>query len=101
MCTGESGGTSDHILVEARLKVSGGWKSARKMEGVRNVLMVSELNKSVKERSYQESMRVKYEVWIGGNVKSVEKEGKKFTDIVNECTNDVCMWHETCGWAEK
>ena len=35
------------------------------MEGVRNVLKVSELNNSVKERAYQESLHGKYEVWGG------------------------------------
>ena len=33
-----------------------------RMEGVRNVLKVSELNHSVKEMAYQESLCVKYEV---------------------------------------
>ena len=65
---------SDHFLVEARLKLLGGWRSAGRMEGVRNVLKVSELNHSVKERAYQESLRVKYEVWRAGEVESVEKE---------------------------
>ena len=41
---------------------------------MRNVLKVSELNNSVKERAYQESLRLKYEVWRGGEVDSVEKE---------------------------
>ena len=48
---GEGRGMSDHFLVEARLKlvgVIGG--SAGRMEGVRNVLKVSELNNRVKER---------------------------------------------------
>ena len=53
---GEGGGMSDHILVEAWLKLVDGWRSARRMEGVRNVLKVSELNNRVKERAYQESM---------------------------------------------
>ena len=38
---------------------------------VRNVLKVSELNKSVKERTYQESLRGNYEVRRGGDVVSV------------------------------
>ena len=46
---------SDHFLVEARLKLVGGWRSAGRMERVRNVLKVSELKNRVKERSYQES----------------------------------------------
>ena len=45
---GEGGGLSDHFLVEARLKLVGGWRSAGRMEGVRNVLKVSELNNRVK-----------------------------------------------------
>ena len=43
------------------------------MESVRNVLKVSELNHSVKEMSYQESLRVKYEMCRGGEVESVGK----------------------------
>ena len=39
---GEGGEMSDHFLVEARLKLVGGWRSAGRMEGVRNVLKVSE-----------------------------------------------------------
>ena len=74
MWRGEGGGLSDHFLVEARLKLLGGWRSAGRMEGVRNVLKVSELNHSVKERACQESLRGKYEVWKGGEVESVEKE---------------------------
>ena len=42
----------DHFLVEAQLKLVYGWRSARKMEGVKNVLKVSELNNSMKERAY-------------------------------------------------
>ena len=53
---GEWGGLSDYFLVEDRLKLVGGWTSAVRMEGVRNVLKVSELNQSVKERAYQESL---------------------------------------------
>ena len=57
---------------------------------MRNVLKVSELNYSVKERAYQESLHGKYEVWRGGLVESVEKEWEKFRFMVMECTNDVC-----------
>ena len=77
------GGLSDHFLVEARLKLLGGWR----MEGVRNVLKVIELNHSVKERAYQDSLRGKCEVWRGGEVESVENEWEKFRDMVMECTN--------------
>ena len=46
----KGGGLSDHFLVEARLKLVGGWRSVGRMEGVRNMLKGSELNHSVKER---------------------------------------------------
>ena len=44
---------SSHFLVDAQLKFVGGWRSAGRREGVRNVLNVSELNNRVKEISYQ------------------------------------------------
>ena len=65
---------SEHFLVEARLKLVGGWRSAGRMEGVRNVLKVSELNNNVKERAYQENLHEKYVVWRGQEVESLEKE---------------------------
>ena len=43
---------------------------------------MSELNNSVKEWAYQESLREKYEEWRGGEVESVEREWEKFRDIV-------------------
>ena len=39
----EGGGLSDHFLVEAWLKLVVGWRSAGRIEGVRNVLKISEL----------------------------------------------------------
>ena len=73
----------------------GGWG------GVRTVLNVSELNNSVKERAYQERLRGQYEVWRGGEVKSVEKEWEKFKGIVMECTNDVCGTRRVSGLKRK
>ena len=73
-------------------KLVGGCRSAGRMEGVRNELKMSELNNRVKERAYQESLRLKYVVWRGGEVESVE-EWEKFRDIVMECTNDVQCAH--------
>ena len=95
------GGLSDHFLVEAWLKLLGRWTSAGRMEGVRNVLKMSELNHSVKERAYQESVLGKYEVWRGGEVESVEKEWEKFRDMVMECTNDVCGMSRVGGQRRK
>ena len=87
--------------MEARLKLMGGWSSTGRMEGVGNVLKVSELNISVEERAYQESLHGKYEVWRGGEVESVEKEWEKFRDIVMECTNDVCGMRHVGGQRRK
>ena len=40
--------------MEARLKVIVGWKSARRIKGVQSVLLkVKDLNKSVKDQTYQ------------------------------------------------
>ena len=71
------------------------------MESVRNVLKVSELNHSVKERAYQESLRVKYEVCRGGEVESAEKEWEKFRDMVMEFTNDVRGMRRVGGQRRK
>ena len=87
--------------MEARLKLLGGWRSAGRMEGVRSVLKVSELNHSVEERAYQESLHGKYEVWRGGEAESVEKEWEKFRDMVMECTNDVCGMRRVGGQTRK
>ena len=46
------------------------------MEVVRNVLKVSELNKSVNEPAYQESLCGKYEVWRGGMSRVWRRSGK-------------------------
>ena len=71
------------------------------MEGARNVLKVSEFNRSVKERAYQESLRGKYEVWRGGEVERVEKERETFRDMVIECANDVCGMRRVGGQRRK
>ena len=43
---------------------------------MRSVLKVSELNKSTKERAYQESLHGKYEVLRGVDIESGESVGK-------------------------
>ena len=46
------------------------------MDGVRNVLKVSELNKRIKEMAYQESLHGKNEVWRGGRSRVWRRSGK-------------------------
>ena len=83
------------IFGGARRKLVGGWGMER------NVVKVSELNNSVKEMSYLESLRGKYEVWRGGKVEGVEKEWEKFRYIVMKCTNDVCSMKRLGGQRRK
>ena len=83
------------FLVEARLKLVGRWRSADKMAGVRNVLKASELNNSMKEMAYQESVCGKYEMCRRGECVGVGK--------VQRYSNGVyrCMCHETHRRTEK
>ena len=81
------------------MKLVGDWRSAGRMEGVRNVLKVSELNNSVKghtRRACVENMKCGE-----GEVESVEKEWEKFRDIVMECANDVCGMRRVGGQRRK
>ena len=71
------------------------------MEGVRNVLKVSELNHSVKKMAYQESLHEKYDLGRGGEVERVEKEWEKFREMVMECTSDVCDMRRVGGQQRK
>ena len=43
----EGWGLSEHFLVEALLKLVGGWRSAGRVEGVRNVIFAREANINV------------------------------------------------------
>ena len=76
------------------------WKLDWKLEidGVRSVLKVSQLNKSVKEQAYQEILSLKYEVLRDGDVKNVEKEWEELRDIMKMWTNDVCSMGRVCVW---
>ena len=62
------------------------------MDGGRDkCLKVSELNKRVKERAYQECLCGKYKVLRIWDVESVNKDLKKFRDTMKESyTNCVC-----------
>ena len=71
------------------MKVVVGWRSAKSIESLRNLLKVSELNNSVKEWAYQESLRGKYKLLRCGDGGSLEKKWESFRDIGKDCTNDV------------
>ena len=65
---------------------------------MRNVLKVSEriqcLKKVHTRRACMENMKC-------GEVESVEKEWEKFSDMVMECTNDVCGMRRVSGQRRK
>ena len=61
----------------------GGWRSAGRIVGVRSVLKVSELNRSVKEQAYQESLRGKYEMLRVGECRGVGKV-KRYSERVHQ-----------------
>ena len=52
------------------------------MEGVRNVLKVNELDKSVKERAYQESVHGKYDVGRGGECGEGVGKVHRYSNVV-------------------
>ena len=81
LCKLEGGGMSDHFLVEARLKAVCRLRSAERMKGARNVLNVSEQNKSVKERAFQKSIRGKYKV-LKSRMSRVLRRGGKCSEIL-------------------
>ena len=83
---GEGEGMSDHFLVEAQLKLVIGWWIKEFRESVRNVLKLSELNNSVKERAYQGSLRGDRECGEG------VAKAQRYSNGVHQW----CVWHKTC-----
>ena len=67
---------SDHILVEARLELVVGWRSVVRMVGVRNALKVSELNSSVKDRAYYQSLSKNMNCGVEGTSRVWRRSGK-------------------------
>ena len=82
---GDGGGMSDHFLVEAPLKVLGGWRSAGRMEGVHEKYVEDEWTEYESERTGIPG-ELEWKIWSvenlrGGDVKLVKNESEKFRDI--------------------
>ena len=97
---GESGGISDHYLVEGRLRVGGRWRKRRRVEG-KQVLKVSVLNDSVRKREYQEKLQEIWDVVKEKPVEGVEEEWKCFKEGVLGCAREVCGMRKLCGQLRK
>ena len=89
------GGILDHFLMKTWLKLVGGWRSAGRMESVRNVLKVSELNNRVKGHTRRACVE---NVKCGevGRSRVWRRSGKS-----SECTNDVCGMRRVGGQRRK
>ena len=97
---GEAGGISDHFLVEARLRVGGGEGRGRTRGTVREVVRVSELEKSEKAEEFREKIKVE---WEGVKVRrngGVEEEWGLFKEAVLRCAKEVCRVRKV-GWNKE
>lgn len=98
---GESGGMSDHFLVEGRLKVAERWKNKVNATSGRSAIKVCKLNDRNMEREYQERLRVEYERVCEKAAESVEVEWEWFRDSVNRCASEVCGMRRVGGTMRK
>ena len=97
---GESGGISDHFLVEGKLKMEDGWRKRKRTEG-REVLNVNCLNKKEVEQKYKEKLG---EVWeeVKDKIEAgVEEEWECFKERVTECAKMVCETRRMGGNRRK
>ena len=97
---GETGGISDHFLVEGRLRVDGRWRH-RKVEGGREALKVSVLNDKGKERDYQESIGRVWDKVKEREEEGVEEEWSCFKEEVLKCAKGVCGMRKMGGKRRK
>ena len=72
---GEAGGISDHLLVQARLKVEGGEGRGRLGGRVREVIRVRELDKTEKAGEFREKIAEEWEGVRGGEEEGWKKSG--------------------------
>ena len=98
---GESGGMSDHYLVEGKLKVGMRWRRARQTGCVREVLKVSEWDKSEKVREYQEKLEGEWNAVKERGNGDVEEEWQLFRNAVVGCAEEVCGMRRVGGGVRK
>ena len=87
---GEARGISDHYLVEAKLRVRGGWwKKGEKVKG-REEVRTYELRKSDRQAEYQEKIRLDFDKVCERPAVSVEEEWHCLKDAVKRNALEVC-----------
>ena len=97
---GESGGISDHFLVEGKLRVEDRWRRRKRTEG-REVLRVNTLNEKEKEKEYKKKLREEWEEVKDRVELGVEEEWEWFKEAVTRCAKMVCGTRRTGGNRRK
>ena len=97
---GESGGISDHFLVEGKLRVENRWRREKRAQG-REVLKVNCLNEEKKEKEYKKQLREKWEGVKDRVELSVEEELEWFKEAVTRCAKVVCGTRRAGGNRRK
>ena len=98
---GEAGGISDHLLVQARLKVEGGEGRGRLGGRVREVIRVRELEKTEKAVEFREKIAEEWEGVKGRRRGGVEEEWELFREAVLRCATEVCGTRKVGGTRKK
>ena len=87
---GAAGGISDHFLVEARVRIKGGWNKRESRSEVVEIIKVERLDDMEYKEMYKRKM---IEKWgslnkSGGN--GVEEQWRVLKETVDEVARDVC-----------
>uniref|UniRef100_A0A8C8DHP6 ribonuclease H n=1 Tax=Oryzias sinensis TaxID=183150 RepID=A0A8C8DHP6_9TELE len=98
---GESGGMSDHYLVEGRLRVGMPWVRSRKSGEARKVLRVSVLKNREKMCEYQRELGGKWNMVKEQMVVGVEEEWQQFKSAVVGSAEKVCGVRHVGGGLRK
>ncbi|KAK7945076.1 hypothetical protein WMY93_000804 [Mugilogobius chulae] len=98
---GESGGMSDHYLVEGRLRVGMPWVRSRRSGDVREVLRVSVLKNREKVCEYQGKISGRWNEVKDQMVVGVEEEWQQFKSAVVGCAKEVCGMRRVGGGVRK
>ncbi|XP_071547063.1 craniofacial development protein 2-like [Panulirus ornatus] len=94
---GATGGMSDHYLVEAKVKICGGFQKRRENVGVKRVVRVSELGKETCVRKYQERLSTEWKKVRTKEVRGVGEEWDIFREAVMACSKDACGMRSVGG----
>lgn len=87
---GAAGGISDHYLVEAKLKVKGGWK--KRVDFGRNVevVRVEKLENEEYSTEYERILTEKWEIMKEREKGGIEEEWKTFKETILMTATEIC-----------